>query len=76
MPPKGVKIPPVCNKCEKSHWPFRPCSEGVVYKQVGYDTIVKATGYRSSYGRIEHETDYNSKKPASVRERTYYRGED
>ena len=76
MPVKGTKIPPVCSKCNLSHWPFRPCSEGVTYKQIGYDMEVKGSGYPSTYARQPRETGYASQAPSSVRERSFYRGED
>jgi hypothetical protein len=75
MPPKGVKEPPICSKCQLTHWPFRPCSTGVKYKQIGYDMMVKETGYGSRYSRLEKETQYSSHTPAGVRDRTHYEGE-
>jgi hypothetical protein len=55
-----TKPMPICSKCGLSHWHFQPCSEGKTYKQMGYDSIVKSTGYgRDNYaGRFKRSTEY------------------
>ena len=52
-------VPPTCNKCGLQHWHFRPCTDGKKFVQLGYDKIVRPTGYgRSVYGGFKGTTEY------------------